>query len=78
MDGSFGCAKAFQFGFELLDYRRRGKQAAVIGKGREPDEHALILECRYSVTDDFSRARRHNGADGRTHFVQSGAGRFGD
>ena len=69
MNGSFGYAKAFQLGFELFDYRRCGEQAAVIGKRCEPDEHALILECRDSVADDLGRARWHNGANGRPQFV---------
>jgi len=53
VDGSFGGAKAFEFGFELFDYGSSGEQAAVIGKRGVPHQHSFILESRNSVADDF-------------------------
>jgi hypothetical protein len=78
LDGSFGEGVALQLVLKLFDDRGGGEQAAMVREGREPDEHAFVLDGGNFVADDFAGFGRSGGANGRANRIQSGAGGLGD
>jgi len=78
LDGAFGEGVRPEVVLEFVDDAGGGEEAAVAGKGGEPDDDFAVAKGGNFVADGFCGGRREGGADGSANFLQGCVGGLED